>query len=491
MRLLPIAGLLAGGCLSQLVPPYPMPASSVPSAIQAPHLPSDVFATLNGLPEMHAELCDVNPEHPRFPNDADTLTRVFCQDFVPGGKVPTPTSLGELLTLLGLDFKDPNGENGAGGNPGFALLGHSSALTARKVSTITPTAFVFTPPPADGSKPSGYVFVAFDPGETFVEIASHDPTVDAVNLYLLLFDKACTTAPGGCTNVDLLTPNLTKGWRNLRQYESGTALNNTIADCRQCHAPDDSKPQILRMQELEAPFTHWFSKQTEGGRALLEDFHAAHGATEDYGPIPAALVDKSDPALMARTIRQAGFAEQPNAFPSVAVELEVVRSSPMQPATNTPPGASATWADVYEGGASGRFIAAPYHDVKITDPDKLATMTEAYRAWAAGQRADLPDLRDVFFDGGLRDMSFAPKAGLDGRGLLVQLCQQCHNRNLDPTISRDRFLVDDLDRMTREEKDLAIARLSLDADSRLLMPPLLFHTVTDDEKARMAEELRK
>ena len=52
---------------------------------------------------------------------------------------------------------------------------------------------------------------------------------------------------------------------------------------------------ILRMQELEPPHTHWFSTATTGGTALLQDFHAAHGTDEDYGPIPAALIDKPGP----------------------------------------------------------------------------------------------------------------------------------------------------------------------------------------------------
>jgi hypothetical protein len=88
--------------------------------------------------------------------------------------------------------------------------------------------------------------------------------------------------------------------------ESTTALNNTIADRRQCHIgnghdiPDTGDPLILRMQEIEPPHTHWFSAQTGGGQALLADFHAAHGTAEDYGPIPAAMIDKSDPRLMAR-----------------------------------------------------------------------------------------------------------------------------------------------------------------------------------------------
>ena len=490
LALVGMCGLVPLGCIDTLVP---MHADELaPSVVHAPHIPGDAFVTLNGFKDMHAELCDLDGLHPNFPDGADTLTRVFCQDFAPGGVMPTPSSLDDLLKLLGLDFKDPNGGNGTGGNPGFALLGHSSALTARKVSSIAPTAFVFTPPPADGSKPKGYVFLAYDPGETFVEVASHDPTLDVVNFYLVFFDKECTNAPGGCTNKDLLTPNLTKGWSNLRQYESSTSLNNTIADCRQCHAPDDSKDQILRMQENTAPFTHWFSTETEGGRALFQDFHAAHGTTEDYGPIPAALVDKSDPAKMAQMIKQAGFADQPNAFFSKAIEEEAKAWAPQQPAVNVPTGYSVTWAAAYDKSVGGQFIAAPYHDVKITDPAKLAPMTAAYQQFLKGTlQGDLPDIRDVFLDEGLRDMGFSAKRGLDGKGLLVQLCQQCHNTLLDPMISRDKFLVDRLDQMSRDEKNLAIDRLLLPDTQALFMPPRLFRTMTDQERDLMIAELKK
>jgi hypothetical protein len=490
LAVLGLCGLVPFGCLDSLVPQHTNELA--PSVVHAPHIPGDAFVTLNAPADMHAELCDLDGLHPKFPDGADTLTRVFCQDFAPGGKIPTPTSLDELLKLLGLDFKDPNGGNGVGGNPGFALLGHSSALTARKVSSIAPTAFIFTPPPADGSKPSGYVFLAYDPGETFVEVASHDPTLDVVNFYLVMFDKECTNAPGGCKNTDLLTQNLTKGWSNLRQYESSTALNNTIADCRQCHAPDDSKDQILRMQENTAPFTHWFSTETDGGRALFQDFHAAHGTSEDYGPIPAALIDKSDPAKMAQMIKQAGFAQQPNAFYSKAIEEEDKAWASAQPAVNVPTGWSVTWEAAYDKAVSGQFIAAPYHDVKVTDPAKLAGMTDLYKQWTAGTlQGDLPDIRDVFLDEGLRDMGFAAKRGLDGKGLLVQLCQQCHNTLLDPTITRDKFLVDRLDQMSRDEKNLAIERMSVPDTGALFMPPRLFRTMTDQERDLMIAELKK
>jgi hypothetical protein len=467
-----------------------------PSTVVPPEIPADVFVTLNPPAAAHDELCANDGMHPAFPNDADRITKEFCQDLVPGGSIPQVHGLADLQALLGLTFADrsANGGNGTGGNPGFAILGHSSALTARKVSSITPTAFVFTPPPPPGTKPSGYVFLAYDPGEQFVEVASHDPTADAVNLYIVLFDKACTTAPGGCTPTDLLTPALTQGWSNVRVYESSTALNNTIADCRQCHAPDDAQPLMLRMQESSPPFTHWFSAKTDGGRALLADFHAAHGTDEDYGPIPAALVDHSDPALMAQAIGDAGFAAQPNPFDSAAFEAEVQAIAPGQPSVNVPRGWSQTWDGAYTAAEGGQFIAAPYHDVKVTDPDKLAKMTQAYQAWRTGQAATIPDIRDVFLDAGLRDMGFAPTAGADGQALLVQMCQQCHHASLDPTISREKFLVDQLATMSRIEKNVAIERLDptkTPRTSRLTMPPPLFRTITDEERQAMIDALAK
>jgi hypothetical protein len=466
-------------------------SGNAPMTIRPPNIPEDSFVTLKEPLAAHAQLCARDGAHPNFPNDADYLTKVFCQDTAPGGKMPTPTNIHEFLALMNLDFKDPHGGNGIGGNPGFALLAHSSALTARKVTTITPTAFIFTPPPADGSAPNHYAFVAFDPGEQFVEVAVDDPTVGKINFYLVLFQQACDTAPGGCTATDLLTNKLVAGWSNIRIYEMSTALNNTIFDCHICHDPQNTGQPFLRMQEIEPPFTHWFSQQTVGGKALFEDFHKAHGTSEDYGPIPASLIDLSDPSLMAQFIKQAGNGTQPNPFPSMAIEAELKASAPMQPAVNVPMGHSATWEAAYMAGVGGSFIAAPYHDVKLTDPMKLENMAAAYRSYLDGTASTIPDIRDVFLDDALRDLSFAPKAGLDGRGLLRHMCQECHNANLDPDVTRDRFLVDQLDQMSRGEKDLAIDRINLGVDTRLIMPPTLFRTVTDEERQAMINELKK
>jgi hypothetical protein len=465
----------------------------LPKEVLEPTLPPDVFMTLKDPAGAHAELCDHDPADATFPDQADRITNRFCQDAKPGGVVPEPHGLVELLTLLNLDFKAPAGGNGTDGNPAFAILGHSSALTARKVSSITPTAFVFTPLLPDGSLPPDYIFVAFDPGETFLEIASFSPSDQAVNFYILMYDKTCGS---NCGPNDLLTPNAITGWSNIRIYESTTALNNTIVDCRQCHigaghdVPDTGDPLILRMQEIEAPHTHWFSSQTMGGQALLSDFHAAHGTAEDYGPIPAAMVDKSDPAKMAAFITAAGFGNQPNVFHSAQIEADVMRIAPNQPASNVPTGWSQTWDDAYESAISGGFIATPYHDVKITDPDKLAHMTDAYRAFLSGGTLD-EDIRDVFLNSSLSDMGFAPKPDMTGRQLLAQQCQQCHHSNLDLTITREAFLVDKLDEMSREEKDKAIERINTPLETRLTMPPPLFRTLSQRDRDAMIAELKK
>ena len=468
-----ICVLAATACKPAVVRDLP---TGAPDTVDPPVIPPNAFEILD--PNFTNDLCDPS-------NDQDRLTAVFCAP----GATP-PTGLADLLDKLGIGFHDPNGGNGVGGNPGFALLAHSSAFTARKVSSMTPAAFVFTPPDATGNPPADYTFLAYDPGEHFVEVAAN-ATGGGLNFYLVLFDQACDSQPGGCTHADLLTQKVTTGWTNVRAYEDTSSLGNTIASCAVCHDPQSTGDPILRMQEIQPPFTHWMSMQTEGGVALYEDFRKAHATTEDYGPIPASLVDRSDPALMAAAINALGFgfSQQPNAFPSMAVENQVKQAQPSQPWVNVPAGASDTWVALQDAAVAGTMIAPPYHDVKVTDPQKLDAMSQAWRDYMAGTRSDLPDVREVFLDSGLRDMGFAPRAGLDGRQLLSQMCQQCHNTGLDMTITRERFRVDDFENMSRSERDLAIQRLDLGMDTRLRMPPPLFRTITNGERALMIQAL--
>src|SRR5205823_1336154 len=172
-------------------------------------------------------------------------------------------------------------------------------------------------------------------------------------------------------------------------------------DCTQCHQPSGPDGEkLLRMQELTDPWTHFFRADRPGGKALLADFHAAHGDDEGYGFVPAALIDKSDPRQLEFLVERNGFADQPNPFDTGAIEAEVEALAPLQPAINVPVGASPTWRLLYVTAAAGLAIPVPYHDVKVTDPSKLTAMSDAYRQFKAGQlpREKFPSIRDVFLD---------------------------------------------------------------------------------------------
>src|SRR5262249_24736096 len=153
-------------------------------------------------------------------------------------------------------------------------------------------------------------------------------------------------------------------------------------------------------------------------------------------------IDQSDPAQMAAFIAAAGFATQPNAFPSAAVEAEVAEVAPKQPWANVPSGWSATWTDVYQNAITGPPIAAPFPAVKVTDPDKLASMAKLYQSTVLSGSPLTEDIRDVFLTSGLADIGFAPQPDMDGAAILAQQCGQCHNSRLDPALSRENFLVD-------------------------------------------------
>ena len=419
---------------------------------------------------------------------ADKIRTVFCAP-----NPPVVKSLVDLQKALGLSFVAPAGANAAGGNPGFVLTGHSSSLVSRFTSAINPRAVVFTPALA-GQSPAGtnlvpnpeYVAMGFVRGEQFAEVATLDTGTKKLSLFLVRFEQACNSAPGGCTHGDLLTPAIEKNWTgNLTIYED-EELKNTIFDCKQCHQPGGTgTPKFLRMQERQNPWTHFMRNNRPGGQALLADFHAAHGTTEDYAGIPAAMIDKSDPAKLEALVENNGFAVQPNEFKTSLIEAEVVKTSAAQPVDNSTPGVSATWQGLYAKFVTGEVIALPYHDVKVSDKTKLATMTTAYKSFLAGTTpaAELPDIREVFLDSAKHEMGFAVKPGLDAPGILINACKQCHNSSLDQSLSRAKFNVD-LTLMSAEEKKVARERIHIKKDSKDFvkqMPPERFRELTPQE----------
>ena len=421
------------------------------------------------------------------------------------GEQGAPTSLTELQARLGVDAEHIGGVNAVktGEMRGISVTAHSTALSKRSVSAINPRVVAvhigFTPNNQIGVQrdlATRMFALAFTRGEQSVEMVASDRAERRFNFYVVGFRQSCNDQPDGCKPGDLLTESIESNWTEASLYDE-VDLANTVLDCATCHQPDGpGTPKLLRMQELDSPWTHWLSPSTEGGKVLLEDYMRAH-ADETYAGMPASLFERTDPNSIA-TLAFLVNSTQPNKFSSLLVEREIKESAAAkggtQPADNSIPGTSPTWMLAFEAASRGEAIPVPYPNVKVTDAAKLAQMTSVYQAQRAGQlqAAELPDIRDVFPDDPTRlaELGFTTPPGLDGAGVLMSACAQCHNARLDQSQSRARFRAD-LEGMSREEKELAIARLQLPADHPAAMPPARLRVLTPEARARAIEALQQ
>jgi len=440
----------------------------------------DPLSSMPVGPEQTAAVCA---------REGDNMVRdLFCGDAPP--RLESLADLEDALTL---------GPAGPPGFSGVALAGHSTALSARSVSAINPRVILYRLDVSAAREHGGIpdlIALGFTRGEQFAELVTLDRVHNDFEFYVIRYEQACNDAPDGCLPGDLLTAATENDWRNITLYDE-TSLSNTTLDCAPCHQPDGpGTSKMLRMQEFDSPWTHWFVNTTEGGKALLEDYVAAKGE-ENIANLSRAQIETSSPGGLSMFVGARNH-DQPNVFDSLAIENEVRASAAAkggsQPFDNRVPGESATWRSAYERSQRGEHIPVPYHDVKVTDPDKLARVTEAYQAYQAGSLAadDLPDLRDVFPDDPARlaAMGMATEPGLSGEDVLVEACSMCHNERLDQSLSRARF-TPDLSKLSRAEKDVAIARLRLPPDHAAAMPPARLRVLTQEARTRAIEALQR
>ena len=491
--LLTVSAALAGACSEDSVTRRPLkgthrtttdpetgqvlPDYNDPHVKEKEGLPNP-FETLKSGEAQNADLCARANVADDTSDSFNAVTNFLCKE-----KKPI-TSLRDLQDAVGLTFADRSskGTNGSLKNPGFAFLAHSSSIVARSVSSINPRAFLFSPPPGQPVSIPGYVVVTFVRGEPFVEIAAQSPKSGKLTLYLVKFEPAC--GEEDCKPKDLLTPAIEQNWKGITVYDDED-LKNNLLDCRHCHQPEGpGQPLMLRMQELQDPWTHWFRNDRPGGLTLMQDYFRAHGTEEDYGGIPGILITKSDGRALEDLVVGQGFGKgkQPNEFDTKAIEAEIKESSEQQPEVNIPSGKSETWQRAFDKAFAGEAIPVPYHDVKVTDPNKLQFATDEYKKFASGASNDLIDIRRVFLDEALEDMTMLPKSGASGKEVLIQTCAQCHNPKLDQTITRAKFDVTKLDTMTRAEKQLAIDRMKMGSANRLHMPPSNMRNLPDDAR---------
>lgn len=420
----------------------------------------------------------------------DTVTQAFCAGATP----PRITSFAELRNFLGL-----GGDTiGAGSNLRVTGVFHSTAVNGKTVTPLNPRVF-FMPTTIGNINPSTpqpdpmYNIIAFNRGDTFAELASKDQTTGEPRFFLFKFTLACQSQPGGCNNADLLTDSVESGWVDYTLYDDET-IDNTVFACIRCHT-DAGGTKILRMQELRNPWMHWFYPETEKNIAAIDAFEAAH-AGERYADFPAMTYRGSRPSNLQRLIQNNSALNQPNEFDSAAIEMEMAQN-----------GSSPTWNGLYAEVVAGRAIPVPYYDNPPFDGNwdysvqfqpsldpgsRVAQMIQAYNDTVSGAlpRDQMPDIRDIFLPEAL-DVLYRPSPNLNGRGILTQICSQCHSDRTDPTLSRARFNVDVFDALPQSQKDLAIERLMMpDGDIRK-MPPDQFYTLTDSERQMLIDELSR
>lgn len=365
--------------------------------------------------------------------------------------------------LVGLRLKDP----AQPGNMLFAISGHSSSLVTRKTTSINPRAVIFTPP-----NTIDYVALGFVRGDGFAELVAFDPVEQDLNFFLLRIEKACDPE---CSNAERFGPEAETNWTSVTVY-GDQDIKNTVLDCLQCHQPGGLQARrILRMQELEDPWTHWF-RANRPSVALLNEFQAAH-PNEDYAGIPANLIRNSDPADLEDFVRDGGFALQPNQFITDAIAAEGPRGP--------------TWMALYEKTLIGEMISVPYHQISPYDPQKVTAASESYKAVMSGTAAadTMPDMTDVFLDEALADMGFTAAPGLDAKQIVMHRCGTCHDGTF-PGISRNNFVASDFpDNLTEAMRQKVLQRITLPHSSRLRMPPVLFSELSADQIALIQQEL--
>jgi hypothetical protein len=389
----------------------------------------------------------------------------------------------------------------------------STSLAARVTTPINPRAFIFTPPNGTGGvnlrsplplKPlDHFSIVSFARGEQLIELAAIDKRSSgdgALRFYLIRYKQACNSSPNGCSYADLFTPSVESGFTELSLYEDTDVANRTV-DCTHCHQPaGPGTPKHLLMRELQYPWKHWVSTASDNDRGtLLHAFQAAHAATEDYASIPGGIINKSGAHHLQGLIENNfGYNDQPFEFDANKINTEITQThpglTPPQILRNDPPNTSATWQAMFDLAKNGQGLAPPYMDFTPAElVTKLPAATNAYTAVMAGTMArnKLPDISDVLLDAALPLLMFVPTPGLTGREILVEVCHDCHNSKVDPSLSRAQFNVETLDTLSRSIKDLAIARIHLPQSDAHHMPPHRFRDLSQANIDAVTQELMK
>ena len=420
--------------------------------------------------------------------DDDVVRDVFCR-----ATAPDIRSLSELQAALGVTPGAPasRGEKRPDDPNQYyvrypVLLGHSTALSGHLVSPLNPRALLIG---------LGTV-LAFQRGVQQVEIATLSRSRKELNFYLLRFARACGDERHGCNAAELYTQRIEREWSAL-SVQDAAELINTPQDCLQCHQCGREAP-VLLMCEFERPWTHFFEpydpadptripaarRELPGvqGADLMRDYREGRG-DEPYANVDVTSFPEGTPTVLQAAVGR----QQPLFF-----DVETILSERF-PSHDSAPQPSPTWERTFEAFKRGEQLAPPYYETRVSDPDKQAKLSEAYRRHRKGALSDdaLPDLRDIFPD----DPAVRARIGLETEQdatpaqALIQACGACHNDALDQSLSRARFNID-VSRLSDEELALAVERIERDRGELGAMPPSEARQLHPHARARLLEFLR-
>ncbi len=402
----------------------------------------------------------------------DSFFRAVC-----GAERPDITDMASLIRVAGLDEERA-----------FALTANSTSLVMQMVSAVNPRAIIFPRVTEAREKPDELTILGFVRGDSFAEVVSRDTTTGEYNFYLFTFERRCDY-DAGCDLHSLLTEELERGWTAFSIYTEQD-LQNTPLDCLSCHQPGGyGTPKILRMQELESPWLHWFPQRfvqrTSSDRELTSLFLEAHAVDEAYAGILIETienaVDEGSGAQLEALLVAEGQAAQPNVF-DPRIEAEARDGSP-----------SAAWEALFATTLAGDAISVPYPQADVTDATRRGAAVQSYVDVLTGRapRDSLLDLRGLFSDDAKLKLGMLPAAEADGRTVLLQACSRCHDGRADPSLSKAVFNVKALDEMPRAVKDAAIHRMTLPEDSDRRMPPRRAGALPSAAIEKAVEELSK
>ena len=465
------------GCQSAPTEPLPVPGTDAATATAEPPLIGvpRLQPTASGLPSFCARQ-----------GRSDDVREIFCRADAP--RIESLLDLQQALGILGTP-STPTGQEAMGRGAldygAVVLLSHSTALSGDVVSQLNPRAIMA----------NRRDFLAFSRGVQQVELIAldSDPEANRFNFYLLRFEQACNGAAHGCSPHDLYTARIETDW-TLTTLEDDEDLKNTPDDCRQCHQRGSDRTYLL-MRELQGPWTHFFGPEQEesygvpepSGTALLRDYLQAKG-DEPYANVSSEGLRSTVGFNLQRLVHQ----DQPLLFDGSAILNE--RWPWRDGRFADQPERSATWDAGYAAFKRGEQLSLPYFAPRATDPDKLLQLTAAYQRYRAGELdpADFPDLSDVFPDDPVQraEIGLSTDPTSSPAEVLIQACAQCHNDALDQSLSRARFSVA-LGRMSRAERELAIARLKLPRTAPGAMPPRGRRQVLPEQTEALIEYLQR